>query len=212
LPFASEAAISASTTVPRSTQGRRIFRQSKTGALVAIRETVQLSARLEKAQARVAEIALKLGLEKEKRPKTILVDEITGRPWNSHTYHHIFADIRAIAVNGIVDEQAMAIARGLRAKRLRLFLATQSCNDPERIWLLPPCSSLADKHDQDLRDTAVTGLARAGATLPEIAAITGHSLKSIHDILKHYLAITPELSDAGIKKLTAWMEREGIAV
>ncbi len=70
----------------------------------------------------------------------------------------------------------------------------------------------AGKHDQDLRDTAVTWLARAKATLPEIAAITGHSLKSIHDIMKHYLAITPELGDAGIRKFTAWMEREGIAV
>jgi len=30
--------------------------------------------------------------------------------------------------------------------------------------------------------------------------------------LKHYLAVTPELGDAAIAKLTAWMEREGIAV
>jgi hypothetical protein len=72
--------------------------------------------------------------------------------------------------------------------------------------------ALAGKRDQDLRDTAVTWLARAGATLPEIAAITGHSLRSIHNVLKHYLAITPELADSGIAKLVAWMDREGMAV
>lgn len=73
-------------------------------------------------------------------------------------------------------------------------------------------NALAAKRDQDLRDTAVTWLARAGCTLPEIAAITGHSPRSIHDILKHYLALTPELADSGIAKLVAWMDKEGVAV
>ena len=40
----------------------------------------------------------------------------------------------------------------------------------------------------DLRGTAITRLARAGCTVPEIATITGHSLKTVQDILdKHYL-------------------------
>jgi integrase len=40
----------------------------------------------------------------------------------------------------------------------------------------------------DLRGTAVTRLALAGATEPEIATITGHSLKQVRSILdKHYL-------------------------
>jgi integrase len=180
--------------------GRRIFRQSKTKVTVAIAETPQLHERLEKAQARVAEIVLKLGLEKEKRPITVVVDETTGRAWNSNTYHHVFVDIRADAVAGIIDEEATAAARA------------EGRNDPGPIWLIPPCPSLAGKHDQDIRDTAVTWLARAGATLPEIASITGHSLASIHNIMKHYLALSPELGDAGIKKLVAWMEREGIKV
>jgi hypothetical protein len=66
--------------------------------------------------------------------------------------------------------------------------------------------------DQDLRDTAVTWLARAGATIPEIAAITSHDPKSIYTILKHYLAITPELADSAIEKLKTWMNKEGMAV
>jgi hypothetical protein len=154
--------------------GRRIFRQSKTDAIVAIREAPQLAARLENAHARGAEVALRLGIDKENRAKAILIDETTGRGWNKYTYRHEFARVRALAAAG--------------------------------------CPSLADKHDQDLRDTAVTWLARAGATLPQIAAITGHSLGSIHSIMKHYLAITPELGDVAIELLTAWMDREGIKV
>jgi len=126
-------------------------------------------------------------LEKEKRPKTVIVDETTGRGWNSTTHRHEFARVRAIAAS-IADEKATAEARA------------EGRNDPEPNCRIAPCKSLADKHDQDLRDTAVTWLARAGATLPEIAAITGHSLASIHTIMKHYLAISPELGDAGIEK------------
>lgn len=50
-------------------------------------------------------------------------------------------------------------------------------------------------------------MALAGATLPEIVAVTGHSLASAHAILKHYLARHPELADAAIGKMTAWYEK-----
>ena len=55
-------------------------------------------------------------------------------------------------------------------------------------------------------------VARAECTLPEIAAITGHSLKSIYQILKHYLSIDEKLADNAIRKLLDYMEREGMAV
>jgi hypothetical protein len=150
--------------------GRRMFRQSKTSAVVGIPETPQLRERLAAAKARTALIALRRGT----RPASIIVDETTGVAYQSDTYRKVFGQIRAAAATEI--------------------------------------AALADKRDQDLRDTAVTWLARAGATLPEIASITGHSLASIHNVLKHYLAITPELADAAIAKLVAWMEREGMAV
>jgi len=72
--------------------------------------------------------------------------------------------------------------------------------------------SLAGKRDQDLRDTGVTWLARADNTLPEICAISGHSLQSAQTIIKHYLGDQAALADSGIEKLVAWMAREGIAV
>lgn len=53
----------------------------------------------------------------------------------------------------------------------------------------------------DLRGTAVTGLADAGCTSIQIAAITGHSLKSVDGILEHYLARTTAQGTSAIVKL-----------
>lgn len=68
--------------------------------------------------------------------------------------------------------------------------------------------SIATLRDQDLRDTAVTWLARAGCTIPEICAITGHSFKTATDVLKHYLALHPEMADTAIAKMVAWHGRQ----
>jgi RNA 3'-terminal phosphate cyclase len=68
------------------------------------------------------------------------------------------------------------------------------------------CASLADFRDQDLRDTAVTWLALAECNKFEIAAITGHSLKSIDTILAHYLGLHPELARSAIGKLVTYLE------
>lgn len=65
-------------------------------------------------------------------------------------------------------------------------------------------SGLEDLHFHDLRGTAVTRLAIAGCTVPEIAAITGHSLKDVEAILDaHYLGRTIELAESAIVKLNA---------
>jgi integrase len=62
----------------------------------------------------------------------------------------------------------------------------------------------ADLHFHDLRGTAVTRLALAGCTVPQIAAITGHSLKDVEQILDaHYLGGTLELAEAAVTKLNA---------
>ena len=54
----------------------------------------------------------------------------------------------------------------------------------------------------DLRGTAVTRLAIAGATEAEIATIPGHSLRSVRAILDaHYLARDPALAQSAIAKL-----------
>lgn len=61
-----------------------------------------------------------------------------------------------------------------------------------------------DLHFHDLRGTAVTRLALAECTVPQIAAITGHSLKDVEAILDaHYLGGTVELAETAITKLNA---------
>ncbi len=56
----------------------------------------------------------------------------------------------------------------------------------------------------DLRGTAVTRLALAGASVPEIASTTGHSLKDVEAMLdKHYLSRDRALGESAIAKLEA---------
>lgn len=179
----------------RDDKGRRRFKQSKTGAIVAIPETPQLAARL----AAAAERRKGLKVVDLHNPQVIL-DERRKRPFKSDHYRHLVAERRQIAVDGVVDVEATEAAR------------VAGRNDPEPIWRLKPCPSLAGKRDQDLRDTAVTWLARAGCNVMQIASITGHSLASIHSILKHYLALHPEMADAAIGKLVEWMTENGVVV
>lgn len=58
-----------------------------------------------------------------------------------------------------------------------------------------------DLHFHDLRGTAITRLAEAGCTTPEIAAISGHTMKSVEAILESYVARTDKIAVAAIAKL-----------
>lgn len=113
---------------------------------------------------------------------------------------------------GVVD---LAIARRLvlradgkpytydiMAKEFRLVRALTAAE-------LPAASGL---NFQDLRDTAITRLALAGCTVAEIRSITGHSLETVHQVLKHYLALDDRMAVAAIDKLQSWMDAEGIAI
>jgi integrase len=54
----------------------------------------------------------------------------------------------------------------------------------------------------DTRGTAVTRLAVAGCTVPEIATFTGHSLKDVQSILDaHYLHRDPAMAESALRKL-----------
>ncbi len=56
----------------------------------------------------------------------------------------------------------------------------------------------------DLRGTTVTMLSEAGCSVPEIATITGHTLKSVHHILERYMSRTKTMATAAIVKLDVW--------
>jgi hypothetical protein len=95
------------------------------------------------------------------------------------------------------------------------------CRDPRARYrntslFLPASGRWADRAPQQARPGPARHggdwLARAGCTLVEICAISGHSPKSVQTIVEHYLGSQRELADAAIAKLVAWMQREGIAV
>ena len=54
---------------------------------------------------------------------------------------------------------------------------------------------------RDLRRTAAVRLAEAGATVPEIAAVTGHSIDRTERIMEVYVPRTRAMAVAAIEKL-----------
>jgi integrase len=63
-------------------------------------------------------------------------------------------------------------------------------------------AGIIDLHFHDLRGTTVTRLALSGCSVPEIAAITGHSLKDVEALLDaHYLGGRVELAEQAALKL-----------
>lgn len=59
-------------------------------------------------------------------------------------------------------------------------------------------AGIKNLHFHDLRGTAITMLAEAGCSTPQIAAITGHSLKIVTTILDKYLARTRILAEEAV--------------
>ncbi len=69
---------------------------------------------------------------------------------------------------------------------------------PEGYSELPKAAKAEHLRFNDLRGTAVTLLSEAGNGIPQICAVTGHTLQSATRILEKYLAMTPALSKAAI--------------
>lgn len=197
--------------------GRRVFRQSKTKMIVHIKEAPRLTERLRAAADRRAKLAERRGV----LTPAIVADESTGAEYESNTYRHRFADGRAVAIHGwrLDETREQAIARGEKANADWGKGIKPDFSYPGP-WRLPPCPSLGmnedgeydPKRDQDLRDTCVTLLYRAGCTLLEICDITGHSYAAAKTIVNHYLARDPQRADVAIDKLVAFMQQKGMVV
>lgn len=89
----------------------------------------------------------------------LLLNERTGLPWNDDTFRKTFAEVRERA-----EEDARA--EGLSAE-----------------WI---GANLTPLTFMRLRHTVVTMLYRAGASVPEIASITGHTIVSVNNIIERY--------------------------
>ncbi|GGE79337.1 site-specific integrase [Stappia taiwanensis] len=181
---------------------RIVLRQQKTGAIVQLPASPELTRRLDGAAARRRAAGIV--------DRHVLLFEKTWQPFKPDHYRKIYAEIRRIGVHGLWRETT-----GEGGSRLL-------CPSKERFKHLPvengriegppvvaPCPTLASFWEMDFRDTAVTWLALAGATIPEIAAVTGHSHESCTQILKHYLAQHPEMASSAIAKMIAWYDAEG---
>ncbi|MET4418838.1 hypothetical protein [Bradyrhizobium sp. RT3a] len=112
-----------------------------------------------------------------------------------------------------VDQRKRALAEWLDAQTAR------DSNGDETAWRLKPCPALMfvnsageldQKHDQDLRDTCVMLLDRAGCDLLTICDITGHSYRSAQTIVKHYRARNAARADSGIDRLELQVRKEGM--
>ena len=112
-----------------------------------------------------------------------------------------------------VDQRARVLAEWLDAQ------AARGSNGDDGAWRLKPCPSLMfvdgageldQKHDQDLRDTCVMLLDRAGFDLLTICDITGHSYRSAQTIVKHYRARNADRADASIDRLELQVRKEGM--
>lgn len=70
-------------------RGRRVFRQAKTGAIVAVLEAPELERRLAAARARRESAGIV--------DARIVLDEQTWRPFKADHYRHVFAEVRTAA-------------------------------------------------------------------------------------------------------------------
>lgn len=181
---------------------RLVCRQSKTGAIVSIPIAPEFQRRRTAAALRRKEADVV--------SNQLVLFEKTWRPFTEDTYRHYFAEIRTIAVHGLwrLEDGTLRCPVNSRFKHLN-HVGTGAIPGPGRdTCLVKPCRSLEDFHEADFRDTAVTWLGMAGATVPEICSVTGHSVASATQVLKHYLAMHADMADSAIAKMVAWYEKD----
>lgn len=86
--------------------GRRVFRQHKTGAICAVPESPRLAARLAAAKTRrkaLYDAPRGKGQPEPVRRLELVIDEKANTPFKGDYYRHVFAAIRDVAVHGMVE-------------------------------------------------------------------------------------------------------------
>lgn len=119
----------------------------------------------------------------------LLIDERNGLLWTENRFSQKFAEVRACAV-----EEALWCIRTRQPGWERR----------DEAWV---DKHLADLTFMRLRHTVVTMLYRAGATIPEIAAITGHTIASVTGIIERYGVRDEITAGNAIQKR---LDREGL--
>lgn len=167
--------------------GRISLSQAKTAGRVDMKMPQAVAARRAGAMERVRRSGIVA--------HTFVVDDRTGKTFNSWSFTHRFAMLRA-AVAGRNEAHGKPIDT--------CFL------EAARSVLETPIPSVAEKRFSDLRDTCVTRLYKADVPILKIAAITGHEPRSVHTVLRHYLAMGAADADAAIDALEARLADDGV--
>jgi integrase len=172
--------------LPRSVYraGVLSIRQSKTGAGVSLPIDLvpQLAQRLAEEMARVdARFA-----GQPVKPAQLIVDEATGHAYAADRFRHLFADVRAEA------------AKTHPSFQVDYLLPGRTMDDPDAFRI-----KMTDLWFMHLRHTAVTRLAEAECEIPLISAVTGHSPKSVQEILSRYLVRTRKLAKLAFQRRLA---------
>ncbi len=67
-----------------------------------------------------------------------------------------------------------------------------------------------DAQARDLRRTAMIRMAEAGATVPQIASVSGHSIEATQRVLETYLPRNRDLAQIAITRLAEYKKRSGV--
>ena len=107
----------------------------------------------------------------------LIISEATGRAYAECNFSHLFREVVDTAARGDAELG------------------------------IPATPSVAGLRFMWLRHTAVTRMAEAGCEIPEICAVSGHTLKSAAQIMEHYLVRTGRMARAAFKKRLAYAEQ-----
>jgi integrase len=139
-------------------------------------------------------------------------------PWSAYDGERI--TLRQSKGGVVVSIKCTVALRALldgMEKRATVILTTGKGGAWKKRWFndcwLDACTKakITGLHFHDLRGTAITMLAEAGCTVPEIASVTGHKFKHVTHILETYLSRTRHLADAAIIKLDQRLSDMGSA-
>lgn len=171
--------------------GGHALRQGKTKAsvLLPVDAVPHLVARVELELRRQAAAAEASGRPLSTR---LVVDEASGAPYEAKTFDNHFVKVRASLAARIPVFTTDYLIPGADPESPEAFALRT-----EELWWM------------HLRHTAVTRLAESRCTVPEIAAITGHSEKSVEAMLRRYLVRTGTLARQAFARR---LEAEGLAV
>lgn len=77
----------------------------------------------------------------------------------------------------------------------------------ERFRRIAERAGIEGAQARDLRRTAMLRMAEAGATVPQIASVSGHSIEATQQILETYLPRNRELAEIAITRLVGYKKR-----